>query len=61
MIIEVKSAHLNSRLTWDDTMRDYVNVKKPSSVKMWAKKNRLSIRYALALAVIVSLSMLGAA
>ena len=40
-------------------MRDYVNVKKPSSVKMWVKKNRLSIRYALALAVIVSISMLG--
>lgn len=40
---------------------DYVNVKKPSSFKMWAKKNRLSIRYAMALAVIVSLSMLGAA
>ena len=42
-------------------MRDYVNVKKPSSVKMRVKKNRLSIRYGLALAVIVSLSMLGAA
>ena len=42
-------------------MRDYVNVKKPSSVKMWVKKNRLSIRYARALAVIVSISMLGAA
>ena len=40
-------------------MRDYVNVKKPSSFKFWAKKNRLAIRYTLALVVIVSLSMLG--
>ena len=40
-------------------MIDYVNVKKPSSFKFWAKKNRLAIRYALALVVIVSLSMLG--
>ena len=42
-------------------MRDYVNVKKPSSIKMWAKKNRAEIRFCAIIIALVLISMLGAA
>ena len=42
-------------------MIDYVNVRKPSAFKMWARKNRDSIKYGAIMVAIALVSMLGAA
>lgn len=41
-------------------MIDYVNVKKPSPLKMRFKRNSASIRWGIALVALVLFSMLGA-
>ena len=42
-------------------MIDYVNVRKPSALKMWMRKNRESIKYGVVLSSVLLVSMLGAA
>ena len=42
-------------------MIDYVNVRKPSPLKMWLHKNRESLKYGAILVAVVLVSMLGAA
>lgn len=42
-------------------MIDYVNVRKPSPLKMWLRKNRESLKYGAILAAVVFVSMLGVA
>ena len=42
-------------------MIDYVNVRKPSPLKMWMRKNRESVKYGAILAAVLLVSMLGAA
>ena len=42
-------------------MIDYVNVRKPSAFKMWARKNRESIKYGAIMAAVLLVSMLEAA
>ena len=42
-------------------MIDYVNVRKPSPLKMWLRKNRESVKYGAILVAIVLVSMLGVA
>lgn len=42
-------------------MIDYVNVRKPSSLKMWLRKNRESVKYGAILVAVVLVSMLGVA
>ena len=42
-------------------MIDYVNVRKPSAIKMWIRKNRESVKYGAILAAVVLVSMLGVA
>ena len=41
-------------------MIDYVNVRKPSPLKMWMRKNRESVKYGAILVAIILVSMLGA-
>lgn len=41
-------------------MIDYVNVRKPSSLKMWIRKNRESVKYCAILVSVILVSMLGA-
>ena len=41
-------------------MIDYVNVRKPSPLKMWMRKNRESVKYGAILSAVVIVSMLGA-
>ena len=41
-------------------MIDYVNVRKPSALKMWTRKNRDSIKYGVILAAVLLVSVLGA-
>ena len=41
-------------------MIDYVNVRKPSPLKMWLRKNRESLKYGAILVAVVLVSMLGA-
>ena len=41
-------------------MIDYVNVRKPSAIKMWLRKNRESLKYGAILASVILVSMLGA-
>lgn len=40
-------------------MIDYVNVRKPSPLKMWMRKNRESVKYGAIMAAIILVSMLG--
>ena len=40
-------------------MIDYVNVRKPSAFKMWARKNRDSIKYGAIMAAVLLVSVLG--
>ena len=40
-------------------MIDYVNVRKPSSLKMWLRKNRESVKYGAILAAVLLVSMVG--
>ena len=42
-------------------MIDYVNVRKPSAFKMWARKNRESVKYGAIMAAVLLVSMLGVA
>ena len=42
-------------------MIDYVNVRKPSPLKMWLRKNRESLKYGAILFAVVLVSMLGVA
>ena len=42
-------------------MIDYVNVRKPSALKMWLRKNRESVKYGAILVAVVLVSMLGVA
>ena len=42
-------------------MIDYVNVRKPSAIKMWIRKNHESVKYGAILVAVVLVSMLGAA
>lgn len=42
-------------------MIDYVNVRKPSALKMWLRKNRESVKYGAIMAAVLLVSMLGAA
>ena len=42
-------------------MIDYVNVRKPSPLKMWLRKNRESLKYGAILVAVVVVSMLGVA
>jgi len=41
-------------------MIDYVNVRKPSPLKMWLRKNRESVKYGAILVAVLLVSMLGA-
>ena len=41
-------------------MIDYVNVRKPSPLKMWLRKNRESVKYGAILAAVLFVSTLGA-
>lgn len=41
-------------------MIDYVNVRKPSPLKMWIRKNRESLKCGAILASVIIVSMLGA-
>ena len=41
-------------------MIDYVNVRKPSAIKMWLRKNHESVKYVAILASVILVSMLGA-
>ena len=41
-------------------MIDYVNVRKPSPLKMWLRKNRESLKYGAIMVSIALVSMLGA-
>ena len=41
-------------------MIDYVNVRKPSPLKMWMRKNRESVKYGAILVSVILVSMLGA-
>lgn len=41
-------------------MIDYVNVRKPSSLKMWWRKNREPVKCVAIMAVALIVSMLGA-
>ena len=40
-------------------MIDYVNVSKPSPLKMWMRKNRESLKYGTMLFAVLLLSMVG--
>ena len=42
-------------------MIDYVNVRKPSPLKMWLRKNHESVKYGAILASVIMVSMLGVA
>ena len=42
-------------------MIDYVNVRKPSPLKMWLRKNREPVKYGAIMAAVLLVSMLGAA
>ena len=42
-------------------MIDYVNVRKPSPLKMWLRKNRESLKYGAIMVSVVLVSMLGVA
>lgn len=42
-------------------MIDYVNVRKPSPLNMWLRKNRESVKYGAILVSVVLVSMLGVA
>ena len=42
-------------------MIDYVNVRKPSPLKMWLRKNRESLKYGAILVAVVLVSMMGVA
>ena len=41
-------------------MIDYVNVRKPSPLKMWMRKNREPVKYGAILVSVILVSMLGA-
>ena len=41
-------------------MIDYVNVRKPSPLKMWMRKNRESVKHGAILVAVLLVSMLGA-
>ena len=41
-------------------MIDYVNVRKPSPLKTWLRKNRESVKYGAILVAVLLVSMLGA-
>ena len=41
-------------------MIDYVNVRKPSPLKMWMRKNHESVKYGAIMIAVVLVSMLGA-
>ena len=40
-------------------MIDYVNVRKPSPLKMWMRKNRESVKYGAILVAVILVSVLG--
>ena len=42
-------------------MIDYVNVRKPSPLKMWLRKNRESVKYGAIMAAVLLVSMAGCA
>lgn len=42
-------------------MIDYVNVRKPSAIKMWLRRNHESVKYDAILVAVVFVSMLGVA
>ena len=42
-------------------MIDYVNVRKPSQIKTWLRKNRESVKYGAIIVAVLLVSMVGCA